>query len=277
MTENEYACNACRDSPDGERVLINPSKSFTQSNGRYTTCGELQEWVQDVQPSGGSQGEAELCGLTQYLAWFHDCDCEGPDIPPLDEHVNELNPSCDICKNKDFDYVPEPNREKLTDTGCCGKHNCDGLYFAAAKGVIQSDQCPTVQKNSGPTCCNLAIVTIPLVSSHDDTDDAIYTDDTDDAMYTDDTDDAIYTDDTDDVIYTDDTDDALCNNYKACRTSNFVEGSSCCPSLTGGYLDCCDEILSAAAVYSSNIFTVNIFASIIVTLLNCCLYVIDNM
>ena len=82
---DEYACNVCRESPEGERVLINPSKSFTQSSGRKTTCGELQEWVQDVQPSGGSPGEAELCGLTQYLAWFYRCDCEGPDIPsPID-------------------------------------------------------------------------------------------------------------------------------------------------------------------------------------------------
>jgi hypothetical protein len=82
---DEYACNVCRESPEGERVLINPSKSFTQSSGRKTTCGELQEWVQDVQPSGGSPGEAELCGLTQYLAWFYLCDCEGPAIPsPID-------------------------------------------------------------------------------------------------------------------------------------------------------------------------------------------------
>ena len=82
---DEYACNVCRESPEGERVLINPGKSFTQSSGRKTTCGELQEWVQDVQPSGGSPGEAELCGLTQYLAWFYLCDCEGPDIPsPID-------------------------------------------------------------------------------------------------------------------------------------------------------------------------------------------------
>lgn len=56
----------------------------------------------------------------------------------------------------------EPNREKLTDTGCCGKQNCDGLYFAATNGVLSSTLCPIVQKNSGPECCNLAIASGPF-------------------------------------------------------------------------------------------------------------------
>ena len=161
---DEYSCNVCRDPPQGDRYLINPGKSFTQSNGRDTTCGELQEWVQDVEPVGGSPGEAELCGLTQYLAWFHKCDCFGPDIPSPQDNVNDPNASCDICgaSDLDFNYIPEPNREKLTDTGCCGKQNCDGLYFAAANGVLSSTLCPIVQKNSGPECCNLAIASDPF-------------------------------------------------------------------------------------------------------------------
>ena len=50
LLDDEYSCNVCRDPPHGERYLINPNKSFTQSDGRVTTCGELQQWVQDVQP-----------------------------------------------------------------------------------------------------------------------------------------------------------------------------------------------------------------------------------
>jgi hypothetical protein len=161
---DEYSCNVCRDPPQEERYLINPDKKFTQSNGRDTTCGELQEWVQDVQPIGGSPGEAELCGLTQYLAWFHKCDCVGPDIPSPEDNVNDPNASCDICgaSDLDFNHIPEPNREKLTDTICCGKQNCDGLYLAAAQGVLSSTLCPIVQKNSGPECCNLDIASGPL-------------------------------------------------------------------------------------------------------------------
>eukprot|EP00536_Pseudo-nitzschia_multiseries_P015487 jgi/Psemu1/262989/estExt_Genewise1Plus.C_8960012 len=173
---DEYACNICRDPPYGERVLIHPDKTFTQSNGVTVSCGELQEWVQDVSPSpsGGTLEEARYCKLVQYLAW-QNCDCSGPELPsPEDEQpVKELNPVCDLCGGTpgfDFDFVPEPNRNKLVGTGCCGRHSCEILYIGASQGVLSSNLCKIVREHSGPECCNLDIVTPPVPDPQQDQD-----------------------------------------------------------------------------------------------------------
>lgn len=77
------------------------------------------------------------------------------------------NPSCDICgaSGLDFDFIPEPNRKKLTDTGLFGRQNCDGLYLAAAEGIFSSTYCPIIQQKSGPECCNLDNIAGPRVGT----------------------------------------------------------------------------------------------------------------
>ncbi len=163
--------NVCRESPEGERVLTNPDKSFKQSNGETVRCCELQEWVQDVKPSGGAPGEARMCEIVQYLAWLH-CDCAGPEIPSPDDTVEDLNPSCNLCGDPglDFNFVPQPNRNKLSDTGCCGQQSCEILYYGASQGTLSANLCGIVQQNSGPDCCNLEIIGPPSNDSDDDED-----------------------------------------------------------------------------------------------------------
>lgn len=164
-----HSGNICRDSAEGERKLVNPSKTFTQSNGVAVSCGELQEWVQDVAPSGGAPGEATYCQLVQYVAW-QNCDCIGPDIPSPFDDVKDLNPVCNLCGNSglDFDFVPAPNKDKLTDTGCCGRQNCEILYYAASKGGLTANLCASIQEMSGPDCCNLTIIEPPSNEDNND-------------------------------------------------------------------------------------------------------------
>lgn len=157
----EYSCNICRDPPSGKREVTNPSKSFTQeSNGVTMTCGELQASVQDLDPISGAPGEARLCVTAQYLAWLH-CDCMGPSIPPPTDNYKDPNPACDLCAGRDFNFVPEPNFSKLTNTGCCGNMNCQVLYQGAAEGVLSPSMCGTIQQKSGGDCCNLESIIRP--------------------------------------------------------------------------------------------------------------------
>lgn len=161
----EYSCNICRDPPSGERALINGEKTFTQSNGVTTSCNELQEWVQDVDPTPtGAPGEAFLCATTQFIAELN-CECSGPDIPSMNDSYIDPNPACDLCglPGLDFNFVPFPNQGKLTDTVVVGRQNCEGLYLAAAEGIFTSNVCRQVQQNSGPDCCNLEVVVQPRV------------------------------------------------------------------------------------------------------------------
>ena len=156
----DYTCNICRNPPSGKREVINLGKTFTQSNGKTMTCGELQASVQDVLPEGGGPGEARLCATAQYLAWLH-CDCSGPSIPPPTDDFKDSNPSCNLCAGRDFDFIPQPNRDKLSETGCCGRMNCSILYKGAAEGVLTTNMCSTVQQNSGADCCNLETIPDP--------------------------------------------------------------------------------------------------------------------
>lgn len=58
-----YLCNVCQNSDDGERYLYDRSESFINpSTNERWTCGDLQDAVQDVDPtSNGAPGEAYLC------------------------------------------------------------------------------------------------------------------------------------------------------------------------------------------------------------------------
>jgi hypothetical protein len=58
-----YLCNVCQNSNYGERYLYDRSESFINpSTNERWTCGELQDAVQDVDPtSNGAAGEAYLC------------------------------------------------------------------------------------------------------------------------------------------------------------------------------------------------------------------------
>jgi hypothetical protein len=156
----DYSCNICRDPPSGTREVINLGKSFTQSSGRTMTCGELQASVQDILPEGGSPGEARLCVTAQYLAWLY-CDCSGPSIPLPTDDYKDPNPACNLCAGRDFDFVPGPNLKKLSDTGCCGRMNCEILYIGAAEGVLSANLCASIQENSGADCCNLETIPDP--------------------------------------------------------------------------------------------------------------------
>ncbi len=85
----------------------------------------------------------------------------------------DLNPACDLCGDPglDFNFVPEPNRNKLSDTGCCGHHTCEMLYYGASEGTLTSNLCAIIQENSGPDCCNLDILEPPSIDSDDDDED----------------------------------------------------------------------------------------------------------
>ncbi|KAG7372226.1 hypothetical protein IV203_018369 [Nitzschia inconspicua] len=162
--DHDQSCNICRDSLAGERKVVNSSKSFIQgSSGITTTCGELQASVRDLNPISGAPGEARLCVIAQYLAWLH-CDCSGPDIPPPTDNYVDPNPACNLCAGRDFNFIPEPNLNKLSNTGCCGNMNCQILYQGAAEGVLKPHLCTIVQQNSGSDCCNLEAINTPPTS-----------------------------------------------------------------------------------------------------------------
>lgn len=135
------------------------------------SCGELQEWVQDVASSGGTPEEARYCELVRYSAWLN-CDCIGPDIPSPIDDVKDLNPVCNLCGKPglDFNFVPQPNKNKLTDTGCCGRQNCEILYYGASQGVLSANLCAIVQEQSGADCCNLDSVEPPSIYDNDNED-----------------------------------------------------------------------------------------------------------
>jgi hypothetical protein len=164
VIDYDVACNVCRDPSVGSRRLVSVDKVFTQeANGVTMSCGELQASVQDVSPDGTAE-EARLCATAQYLAWYYECECFGPDIPPPTDNYIDPNPACDLCAGRDFNFVPEPNLDKLTDTGCCGRQNCDILYQGAAEGVLTAELCSTIQKESGEDCCNLDPILLPPTS-----------------------------------------------------------------------------------------------------------------
>mmetsp|Transcript_39588 Transcript_39588/g.95635 ORF Transcript_39588/g.95635 Transcript_39588/m.95635 type:complete len:200 (-) Transcript_39588:142-741(-) len=179
----EY-CNICPDAPGSVRSLTpirdgsnlpNPTGLVQNYLTQGTTCTDLQVSVGDVLSSiadGGNDLEASHCSKTQFLACVSGC-CHASSnaqvqglTQPLGsgvcykQKVHDPNPACDLCGGptvRQFDFVPEPNIEKLTDTKYVGTHNCRGLYLAAAEGIFTSNFCPVIQQESGEDCCNLGV------------------------------------------------------------------------------------------------------------------------
>mmetsp|Transcript_21957 Transcript_21957/g.52264 ORF Transcript_21957/g.52264 Transcript_21957/m.52264 type:complete len:271 (+) Transcript_21957:176-988(+) len=156
-------CNVCRDAPNNNvewRNLANPSESF-QMNGESWSCQYLQDTVQDVNPYNGAAGEARWCTLAQTFAEEH-CTCTGPQIPSMNDSVQQLNPACDLCKGQQLNYVPSVNSGITADTGVAGNMNCQGLYNAMSQGVLTSNLCPIVIANAGPVCCALESIQVGI-------------------------------------------------------------------------------------------------------------------
>lgn len=154
-------CNVCRDAPNNNvewRNLANPSQSF-QMNGETWTCQYLQDTVQDVNPYNGAAGEARWCTLAQTFA-EENCSCNGPQIPSMNDQVQDLNPACDLCQGQQLNYVPSVNSGITADTGVAGNMNCQGLYNAMSQGVLTSNLCPIVIANAGPVCCGLESIQV---------------------------------------------------------------------------------------------------------------------
>lgn len=158
-------CNICRDVPGEDpyrptrfRQLTNGQKEFMM-NGKAWTCQFLQDQVQDVNPYTSHEDEARWCGMAQQYAESN-CDCAGPFIPPMNHHVKEINPACDLCKGMDLPFVPDLNSNKITDTGVAGSMNCLGLYRAMADGIMNNNLCLAVAAKAGPECCNFEKIVI---------------------------------------------------------------------------------------------------------------------
>lgn len=160
-------CNICRDAPNNNiawRNLSNPSESF-QMNGETWTCQYLQDTVQDVNPYNGAQGEARWCALAQTFG-EENCSCNGPDIPSINDYVQNQNPACDLCQGQQLSFVPSVNYGITANTGVAGNMNCLGLYNAMAQGVLTSNLCGTVIANAGPVCCGLEAIEINDINNN---------------------------------------------------------------------------------------------------------------
>lgn len=152
-----YLCNVCQNSDYGDRYLADPSESFVNpGSGSTWTCGDLQEHMQDVNPtSSGAAGEAYLCSVYQIYAEKY-CTCNGPEVPSLlDGRYKDVNPSCNLCSGHSLSYVPYFRETQTVDTGDYGTQNCMGLYEAAMDGnIFDSDSCQRVSQTYG-TCCSM--------------------------------------------------------------------------------------------------------------------------
>mmetsp|Transcript_12077 Transcript_12077/g.19426 ORF Transcript_12077/g.19426 Transcript_12077/m.19426 type:complete len:205 (+) Transcript_12077:201-815(+) len=159
---NNGYCNVCRDPPlnsPGVRKISNPTHSFQQSNGVIMNCGELETSMEDVRVGPwAAAGEDHMCAVAQWIAYQY-CKCSGPSIPGLEDEYQDPAPSCDLCGHPSVENngVPPPMWEETVDTGVFGRHNCKGLYDAAAEGNIVSSMCPTLQAKAGPHCCDMIL------------------------------------------------------------------------------------------------------------------------
>ncbi|KAG7373074.1 hypothetical protein IV203_033798 [Nitzschia inconspicua] len=157
VTGEYYLCNVCQNSDHGERYLYDRSESFINpSTNQRWTCGDLQDAVQDVDPtSSGASGEAYLCAVYQVYAEMH-CTCMGPEVPSLlDGPYKDINPSCDLCRGYAMSYVPTFRSKQTVDAGTYGNQNCLGLYEAALTGnVLSSAACEEIH-DVYEDCCSL--------------------------------------------------------------------------------------------------------------------------
>merc|ERR1719491_1396095 len=68
------ACSICR---DANRPILNPTHSFTMSNGNTWTCDYLQETVQDVDANASYEEERVMCEQAQLAGEAGGCECGG--------------------------------------------------------------------------------------------------------------------------------------------------------------------------------------------------------
>jgi len=144
-------CSICR---DANRPILNPNKSFTMNNGKTWTCQYLQETVQDVDANSLYENERLMCARAQLQGEDGGCQCGGGDanMAPIQSQVTQLNPPCDLCAGQASAVVPSSKYETAVATSV-GRHNCQGLYFALASGIVSEPVCPVIQRMAGATCC----------------------------------------------------------------------------------------------------------------------------
>jgi hypothetical protein len=165
----EY-CNICPNSPSNTAVPIdstahlpNPNLNVANFGSGGSTCAYVQQTVAYVPAVGGTTADSEWCKRNQFLACVAGC-CHPPGSTNLGDgscygdKVYDPNPACNLCGGsvqRQFDYVPGPNFQKVTDTRYVGTHNCEGLYHAASEGIFSANFCPVIQSESGKDCCDL--------------------------------------------------------------------------------------------------------------------------
>jgi len=142
-------CSICR---DANRPILNPTKSFTMNNGNTWTCNYLQETVQDVDANSLYENERLMCARAQLQGEYGGCQCGGDAMAPIQSQVTQLNPTCDLCAGQASSVVPSSNYDTAVATSV-GRHNCQGLYFALASGIVSEPVCPVIQRAAGATCC----------------------------------------------------------------------------------------------------------------------------
>ena len=149
-------CPICR---TFNRTLTDPSHAFTmsdnQGNTANWTCGYLEQSVALLDPTCGGL-EAFQCAISQTWA-ERMCTCSGPSIPPLQDHVVNPTPSCNLCVTAGL-TVPAVMENELVQTGVAGRMPCGGLYDALAQGILAANMCSVVQKNAAAFCCNVPIL-----------------------------------------------------------------------------------------------------------------------
>ena len=142
-------CNVCRDSPHGWRGMTNHGKWF-QNNGKWWTCGQVEQSMQDVRVRGphATAQEKNWCHTIQEIV-LANCDCYGAALAP--QPVHDPNPGCELCPNNA--PVPVKNRQKTVQTGVVGNMNCKGLRHAMMQGVLTANTCSRVANNARAACC----------------------------------------------------------------------------------------------------------------------------
>jgi uncharacterized membrane protein YgcG len=152
-----YLCNVCQNSDQGLRYLADRSESFVNPSTQQTwTCGELQDAVQDVDPtSSGAAGEARLCYIYQIYAEQY-CTCNGPEVPSLiNGPYQDIHESCNLCEGYELNYVPDHYSDQTIYLSEFGTQNCFGLFEAALEGnVLDEDSCESVRAEF-EECCTM--------------------------------------------------------------------------------------------------------------------------
>jgi hypothetical protein len=125
-------------------------------NGKTWTCQQLQDVVQDVRPSSSAQ-EARHCLDHQVIAELYGCKCNGPSVESLlNGPFKDKNPSCSLCAEGDFNYVPAFRIDSTVRIPNAGAQNCGGLFDAALNGnVLSKNQCAAWTAVFSEQCCSL--------------------------------------------------------------------------------------------------------------------------